>query len=136
LPDKPGPDKEINMSTGKKILLVSKNTHFVNTVGRNLSKFNYRVKGTRAGNEELLDVMNTLIPDLTIMDAPLVSIDGIRQLIGIRAVLDTPIMMLSTQDSQADTVRTLSLGTCSHPFIKPMTFEQLVEQVNKMLDKN
>jgi DNA-binding response OmpR family regulator len=124
------------MNNGKKILLVSKNTHFVNTVGRTLNKYNFRVNGTKASNEELIEVMNTLIPDLTILDTPLVSMDGIRQLIGIREALDTPIMMLSTQDSQADTVRTLSIGSYSHPFIKPMTFEQLVDQINKLLNKH
>jgi DNA-binding response OmpR family regulator len=123
------------MNTGKKILLVSNNTHFVNSIGHNLSKQNYRVKGTRASNEELIQEMNTIIPDLTILDTPLVSMDGLRQLISIREALDTPIMMLSTQDSQSDTVRTLSIGSFSHPFIKPMTFEQLIGQVNQLLNK-
>jgi DNA-binding response OmpR family regulator len=124
------------MNNGKKILLVSKNTHFINTVGKTLNKYNFRVNGTKASNEELIQLMNTMVPDLTILDTPLVSMDGIRQLIGIREALDVPIMMLSTQDSQADTVRTLSIGSYSHPFIKPLTFEQLVDQINKMFNKN
>jgi DNA-binding response OmpR family regulator len=124
------------MNTGKKILLVSNNTHFLNAIGNNLSKQNFRVNGTRASNEELIQKLSTIIPDLTVMDLPLISIDAIRQLIGIRgALLDTPILMLSTQDSRADTVRTLSIGSFSHPFIKPMTFEQLVTQINQVLNK-
>jgi DNA-binding response OmpR family regulator len=123
------------MNTGKKILLVSQNTHFINSIGHNLSKHNYRVKGTKASNEELIQEMNTIIPDLTILDTPLVSMDGIRQLIGIREALDTPIMMLSTQDSRGDIVRTLSIGSYSNTVIKPMTFEQLIGQVNQILNK-
>jgi DNA-binding response OmpR family regulator len=123
------------MNTGKKILLVSHNTHFLNTLGNNLSKQNFRVNGTRASNEELIQKLTAIIPDLTILDLPLVSIDAIRQLMGIRKALDTPILMLSTQDSQADTVRTLSIGSYSHPFVKPMTFEQLVTQINHVLNK-
>ncbi len=123
------------MNTGKKILLVSQNTHFINSIGHNLSKNNYRVKGTKATDEELIQEMNTIIPDLTILDTPLISMNGIRQLIGIREALDTPIMMLSTQDSKGDTVRTLSIGSYSQTCIRPMTFEQLVGQVNQILNR-
>jgi DNA-binding response OmpR family regulator len=123
------------MNTGKKVLLVSNNTHFLNAIGNNLSKQNFRVNSTRASNEELIQKLTAMIPDLTVLDIPLISIDAIRQLIGIRGALDTPILMLSTQDSQADTVRTLSIGSYSHPFIKPITFEQLVTQINQVLNK-
>jgi CheY-like chemotaxis protein len=125
-----------NMNNGKKILLVSQDNHFINTIGKNLNQYNFRVNGTRAKNEELIQVMNSLIPDLTILDTPLVSMDGVRQLIGIREAMDTPIMMLSTQGSRADTVRTLSIGSYSHPFIKPITFEELVNQIKKLLNNN
>ncbi|MBN1189176.1 MAG: response regulator [Dehalococcoidales bacterium] len=123
------------MNTGKKILLVSQNTHFVNSIGHNLSKQNYRVKGTRANNEELLHELSTIIPDLTILDTPLASMNGIRELISIRETMDTSILMLSTQDSRADTVKILSIGSYSHPTIKPMTFEQLIGQINQLMNK-
>jgi DNA-binding response OmpR family regulator len=123
------------MNTGKKILLVSQNTHFMNTLGRNLIRRNFRVKGTRADDEELIEVMSSILPDLTILDTPLVSMNGIRQLIGIRESFNTPIMMLSTQDARADTVRTLSLGNYSHPSIKPVTIEQLITQIDSIFNK-
>jgi DNA-binding response OmpR family regulator len=94
------------------------------------------VKTTKARDEELIKVLTDITPDLTILDTPLVSMDGIRELIGIRDTLDTAIMMLSTQGAKADTVRTLSIGSYSHPFIKPITFEQLVLQINNLLHKN
>jgi DNA-binding response OmpR family regulator len=123
------------MQKGKKILVVSHNTHFMNTIGLRLSRYNYQVQVTRARDEALLQTMNDIGPDLTILDAPLISIDGIRQLLNIRDSFDVPILMLSTQGAKADTVQTLSLGTYSHPMIKPMTFEQLTGQINQLLDK-
>jgi DNA-binding response OmpR family regulator len=124
------------MSTNKRILVVSKDNHFIDTIGSNLIKYNFQVKSTRAQDEELIKVLNETVPSLTILDTPLVSMDGIRQLIGIREAMDTPIMMLSTQGAKADTVRTLSVGAYSHPFIKPITFEQLISQINNILNKN
>jgi DNA-binding response OmpR family regulator len=124
------------MNSDKRILVVSKDSHFLEAIGSNLSKNSFQVKRTKAQDEELIRVLNETVPNLTILDTPLVSMNGIRQLIGIREALDTPIMMLSTQDAKADTVRTLSVGAYSHPFIKPITFEQLVLQINKLLNKN
>jgi DNA-binding response OmpR family regulator len=121
------------MEEDKRILVVSRDNHFINTLGCNLVKNYFQVKSTRARDEELFKVLNETLPDLTILHTPLVSMDAIRQMIGIREALD---MMLSTEGAKADTVRTLSLGSCSHPYIKPITFEQLVSQINHLLYKN
>ena len=119
----------------KKVLICSNNSYFSRTVEKDLLKHDYEVKSTRAKNGELIKILSEVYPDLTILDAPLVYIDGIRELIDIRDTLDKPLMMLSTQGSKADTVRTLSMGSSSHPFIKPVTFEELVKQINNLLSK-
>lgn len=124
------------MSTEKRILVVSQDNHFINIVGKNLIRQSYQVKSTKAQDEELMRVLNETEPNLTILDTPLVSMNGIRQLIGIRGILNTPIMMLSTEGAKADTVRTLSVSSCSQPLIKPITFEQLISQINNLLSKN
>jgi DNA-binding response OmpR family regulator len=118
----------------KRVLVVSENNHFLNNLEYNLAQKDLFVRGTRARDEELMKVLTDLNPDLTILDTPLVSMHSIRQLIAIREKLDTAIMMLSTQGAMADTVRTLTLG--SHALIKPLTFEQLVRQINTLLDQN
>jgi len=125
------------MGVEKKILVVSQDNRFLRTVQRNLSEYDYEVKNTHSRNEDLMRVLVDVVPDLTILDTPLVSMNGIRELIGIRGTLNTPVMMLSTERAKADTVRTLSIAsTNSQPFIKPMTFEQLLIQVNKLLNKD
>ncbi|GEM_PF-5682879 len=124
------------MDIAKNILVVSNDRHFVDTVGGTLARHHYQVRSTKAQDEELVKIINETVPSLTILDTPLVSMEGIRQLMGLREALDTPIMMLSTQGAKADTVRTLSVGMYSHTLIKPLTFEQLLSQINTLLNKN
>jgi DNA-binding response OmpR family regulator len=124
------------MNAVKKILVVSEDRHFVRTIGGNLTRNHYQVRSTKAKDEELIKILNETIPNLTIIDVPLASMEGIKQLMGIREALDTPIMMLTTSGAKADTVRTLSVGTYSHTLIKPLTFEQLMNQIDCLLNKN
>jgi DNA-binding response OmpR family regulator len=116
----------------KTILVVSSNAHFLSTIQRNLVPYNYVVKGTRAHDEELMRTLTDMSPALTILDMPFLSMDGIRQLVGIRTTMDIPILMLSTQGAKADTVQTLSFSTGPRPQIKPLTFEQLTSQIKDL----
>ncbi len=122
------------MDTAKKILVVSKDSHFIHNLNSNLTQKNLEISSTKARDEELLKIISETTPDLTVLDLPLTSMDSIRQLVGIRDSLDTPILMLSTEGAKADTVRTLTLGSSNHAFIKPITFEQLTEQIHKLLE--
>ncbi len=124
------------MSAEKKILVVSSDSRFQHTLHRNLAHQEYEVRATRSRNDDLLKVLIDIVPDLAILDTPLASMQGIQELLGIRSTMDVPIMMLSTQGARADTVRTLSLGTANHPYIKPITLEQLMYQINIVLNKN
>jgi DNA-binding response OmpR family regulator len=124
------------MGSGKKILVASQNRRFLYTFGERLSRYNYRVRGTKAQDEELFQTLTDVNPDLTILDAPVSSMNGIRLLITLRDSFDVPILMLSSQGAKADTVQTLSLTAYSHPQIKPVTFEQLTLQINQLLNTN
>lgn len=123
------------MSVEKKILVVSTDNRFQHSLHRNLAHEEYEVKSTRSRNDDLLKVLVDVVPDLAILDTPLVSMMGIQELLGIRSTMDVPIMMLSTQGARADTVRTLSISSTNHPFIKPITMEQLMFQINHLLNK-
>jgi DNA-binding response OmpR family regulator len=118
----------------KKVLICSNNSYFSRSVEKDLTKNEFIVKSTRAKNGELIKMLEDLGPDLTILDAPKAYIDGIRELMEIREALDTPLMMLSTQGSRADTVNALSMAS-NRPLIKPVTFEELLRQINFLLQK-
>ena len=123
------------MSVEKKILVVSTDSRFQHSLHRNLAHEEYEVRSTRSRNDDLLKVLIDVVPDLAILDTPLTSMIGIQELLGIRSTMDVPIMMLSTQGARADTVRTLSISNTNHPFIKPITMEQLMFQINNLLNK-
>jgi DNA-binding response OmpR family regulator len=124
------------MAKGKKILVATQNSQFLYSFGDRLARYNYCVRGTRATDEELFKTLTEVNPDLTILDAPVSSMNGIRQLLSIRDTFDMPILMLSTQGAKADTVQTLNISSFSHPSIKPLTFEQLTLQINQLLNTN
>jgi two-component system KDP operon response regulator KdpE len=124
------------MSFEKKILVVSGDSRFQHTLHRNLAHEEYEVKSTRSRNDDLLKVLVDVVPDLTILDTPLASMLGIQELMGIRSTMDVPIMILSTQGARADTVRTLSIANDKHPYIKPITLEQLMFQINNLLSRS
>jgi DNA-binding response OmpR family regulator len=123
------------MSVEKKILVVSADRRFQQSLHSNLAHEEFEVKSTRSRNDDLLKVLIDVVPDLAILDTPMASMLGIQELIGIRSTMDVPIMMLSTQGARADTVRTLSIGNSNHPYIKPITMEQLMYQINNLLSK-
>lgn len=119
----------------KKVLIRSNNSYFSRTFERDLKQHEYEVKSTRAKNGELIKVLAEVTPDLTILDAPLVHIEGIRELLDIRNTVNAPLVMLCTQGTKADTVTTLSMGTANHLSLKAVTFEDLLAQINKLLQK-
>lgn len=123
------------MSVDKKILVVSADSRFQRALHSNLAHKEYEVKATRSRNDDLLKVLVDVVPDLAILDTSLSSMQGIQELIGIRSTMDVPIMLLCTQGSRADTVRTLSISKGNHPYIKPITLEQLMFQINNLLIK-
>jgi DNA-binding response OmpR family regulator len=132
----PGLGEDVNMLPGKKVLVVSRDNYFLGAVGGQLIKNNFAVTRTKAKDVDLIKILTEMQPDLTILDTPLVAMEGIRQLLGIRETTNTPILLLSTEGAKADTVRTLSAGSTSRAFIKPITFEQLLSQINRMLAKH
>jgi DNA-binding response OmpR family regulator len=123
------------MSVEKKVLVVSGDRRFQHNLHRNFVNEDFQIRATASRNEDLLKVLVDVVPDLTILDTPISSMLGIQELIGIRSAMDVPIMMLSTEGARADTVRTLSVGSSNRSYIKPITFEQLMIQINRLLNK-
>jgi DNA-binding response OmpR family regulator len=123
------------MSVEKKVLVVSRDRRFQTTLHHNLIDQDFKVKATTSRNEDLIKVLVDVVPDLAILDTPITSMLGIQELLGIRSTMDVPIMMLSTEGARADSVRTLSIGSSSRPYIKPITLEQLMLQINRLLNR-
>jgi DNA-binding response OmpR family regulator len=124
------------MSISKKVLVVSQNHNFIHDIENILSEHNYLIKNTDARKQELISMLKDNRPDLTILDSPLSSLDGIREMLCIRDTLDTPVLMLCTEGARSNTVNTFSLGSFDHTVISPVTFDRLRIQIENLLNQN
>ncbi len=70
--------------------------------------------------------------DLVILDVSLPGIDGFAVLAALRAIRDTPVLMLTGRDSVEDRVRGLRAGADDY-LVKPFAFSELVERIRALL---
>ncbi|MGA0571009.1 heavy metal response regulator transcription factor [Variovorax sp. VNK109] len=70
--------------------------------------------------------------DLVILDISLPGIDGFAVLAALRAIRDTPVLMLTGRDSVEDRVRGLRAGADDY-LVKPFAFSELVERIRALL---
>ena len=71
-------------------------------------------------------------PDIIVLDLNLPKIDGFTVCKQIRAVDDTPIIMLTVRDEEDDIVRGLELGADDY-ILKPFSPRQLVARIQSVL---
>jgi DNA-binding response OmpR family regulator len=72
------------------------------------------------------------LPDLVILDANLPGFDGYEALRRLRAVTETPVMMLTVRNTEEDEVRGLDLGADDY-LTKPFSPRTLLARVRALL---
>ncbi len=70
--------------------------------------------------------------DLIVLDVMLPGLDGFDVLAAVRAVKDTPILMLTARDAVEDRVRGLEGGADDY-LVKPFAFSELLARVQALL---
>lgn len=70
--------------------------------------------------------------DLLILDVMMPHSDGFAVLLGLRAVRQTPVLMLTARDSIEDRVRGLRAGADDY-LVKPFAFDELLARVQALL---
>jgi two-component system, OmpR family, KDP operon response regulator KdpE len=103
--------KEKNMTVKAKILTVTRDVPMVTLLQKELNDGTYEIVNTECTGVYLRDVIRAETPDFIILDIIMPSLDGIGTCLQIRQWTQTPIMMLSTWDTQGSTVRGLNLGS-------------------------
>lgn len=98
----------------------------VNLVGRG-----YEVL-TRADGESALEQLEAEQFDLVILDLGLPGIDGFAVLERLRAYSDTPVVVLTARDSDADKIRALDLGADDY-LVKPFSVGELLARMRAVL---
>lgn len=117
------------------ILVVEDEENLHETLRLNLEIENYEITSAYTGSEALKAVKEEYF-DLIILDIMLPEIDGINVIERIRIQnLDTPILILSAKNSNADKILGLRTGADDY-LTKPFNLEELLLRVNKLIHKN
>jgi two-component system, OmpR family, KDP operon response regulator KdpE len=79
-----------------------------------------------------LDLVETEVPDIVLLDVGLPDIDGFEVLQAIREFSDVPVVMLTARDDAMDKVKGLELGADDY-VTKPFNHLELLARVNAVL---
>ena len=120
-------------SDKKTILVVDDNKDAAYTVGMFLELKGYKVH-TRFSGKEALEAVETLHPDLVILDLAMPEMDGYETATLIRASQGTtlPLIALSGYSQQEYKSMSSEAGFNTH-LIKPVDFNVLIELLNSFL---
>jgi DNA-binding response OmpR family regulator len=82
--------------------------------------------------EEAMEVLAGATPDLVVLDLMLPRVDGYEVTRRLRALGDTPIIMLTARKSEADRIAGLEMGADDY-VVKPFSPQELVSRVRAVL---
>ncbi len=118
----------------KVIAIVDDEEDIVELVSHHLKREGFKVKEFFNGRDFLLFI-ESIVPDLTILDIMLPGIDGLeicRILKGKQRTSSLPIIMLTAKASEADVVVGLELGADDY-IVKPFSPRELIARVKSLL---
>ena len=113
------------------ILVVDDEQEIVRALQRSLVAHGYTVRTAHSG-EEALEAVATWRPDLLVLDLLLPGISGLEVCRQVRATSNTPIIVLSVKDTEADKVEALDLGADDY-VAKPFSMDELLARVRVAL---
>jgi two-component system OmpR family response regulator len=97
-----------------------------------LSHFGFDVHAAGSG-QEALQLIETVRPDLVVLDVMMPDVDGFAVLRRMRAARDmTPVLFLTARDGTEDLVHGLTLGADDY-VKKPFSLEEVVARVRTIL---
>ncbi|MNL62874.1 Transcriptional regulatory protein WalR [compost metagenome] len=99
-------------------------------------KNNFEVFIARDG-QEALDILQTSLPDVIILDVMMPNVDGYNAVEQIRKderLKGCKVIFLSAKNKESDISKGLSLGADVY-MTKPFSVKKLVDQVNELIQK-
>lgn len=118
----------------KVVAIVDDEEDIVNLVSHHIKREGYKVKEFHNGRDFLL-VLESIVPDLVILDIMLPGIDGLeicRMLKNRSRTSSIPIIMLTAKASEADVVVGLEIGADDY-IVKPFSPREMVARVKSLL---
>lgn len=119
------------MQQGPSILVVDDEQSIVEVVALYLQRAGFRVQ-TAPDGRTALQLMTAEMPDLLVLDLMLPGVDGLEITRRVRAVGDTPIIMLTARKEETDRIAGLELGADDY-VVKPFSPQELVSRVRAVL---
>jgi len=113
------------------VLVVEDEPGIADFIRRGLVYKGYTVRVAHSG-EEALEMAQTHLPDLVILDIMLPGMDGVEVCRRLRAGDQMPIIMLTARDATSDKVAGLEAGADDY-ITKPFAFEELLARVRAAL---
>ena len=123
------------MTREKKVLIVSSEPELLGLLQDNLSKDNYQVTSVGDISNDLKEIVDEVLPDLIILDILMPWLDGVEVCLRLRQWCQAPVIMLSTWDTEKDTVRSLDLSSDGY-LTEPYGVADLMAQIDNTLHCN
>ena len=121
----------------RKILVVDDDPTMVKLINVNLKLNNYSVVEATSG-EQALDVLESDVLDLVVLDIMMPGVDGLEVLKRIRGNTETqemPVILVTAKTQDSDVIRGWELGADEY-VIKPFNPLLLVEVIKMVLDRS
>lgn len=119
----------------KKILIVDDEPNIIMSLEYTFRKNNFEVFIARDG-KEALEILETEIPNLIVLDIMMPNVDGYATIEFIKKdarLKDCKIIFLSAKNKESDIEKGMGLGADAY-MTKPFSVRKLVEQVNQLLE--
>jgi DNA-binding response OmpR family regulator len=118
----------------RKILIVDDEPNIVMTLEYTFKKHNFEVFIARDG-QEALDILDSKIPDIIILDVMMPNVDGFETLAKIKSnkkLNHCKVIFLSAKNKPSDIEKGVEIGADLY-LTKPFSIKKVVEQVNDLL---
>ena len=119
------------MGEKQRILVVDDDRHIAELISLYLEKDGYETQEVYDG-KEVLQMAETMLPDLIMLDIMLPGMDGYQVCTEIRKSSNVPIIMLTAKGETFDKVLGLELGADDY-IVKPFDPKELVARVKAVL---
>lgn len=118
----------------KKIVIVDDEPNIVMTLEYTFKKQNFEVFIARDGSEAL-EILDSVIPDVIILDVMMPKVDGFQTLKTIkenRLLTDTKVVFLTAKNKASDIEKGLKLGADKY-LTKPFSVKKIVSEINEFI---
>ncbi len=118
----------------KKILIVDDEPNIIMSLEYTFKKNNFEVFIARDG-QEALDILESQIPNVIILDVMMPNVDGYATLEAVRKeekLNNCKVIFLSAKNKESDIQKGMDLGANAY-MTKPFSLKKLIDKVNDLL---